>query len=1318
MSARVREIFLELLEWGQPESWDARLADLVGDDEPLRRQVEVLLAAHQQADSFLEHPAGPLGATVDDIFPAGGAVEPHGAPAEVPGAVLNGKYKLVEAIGAGGMGTVWMAQQIEPVKRLVAVKLIKPGMDSKQVLARFEAERQALALMDHPNIAKVLDASATATGRPYFVMDLVNGIPLTNYCDEHRLTPKERLELFVPVCQAIQHAHQKGIIHRDVKPSNVLVALYDGKPVPRVIDFGIAKATGPQVTEHTLVTGFGTVVGTLEYMSPEQAERNQLDIDTRSDIYSLGVLLYELLTGTTPLDPKRQKEAAMLELLRLIREEEPPRPSTRLSESKESLPTISAQRQTEPAKLTRLVRGELDWIVMKALDKDRARRYETANDFALDIQRYLADEPVQAGPPSVTYRLRKFVRRHRGPVLAGLLLLLALLLGIVGTTVGLVLAARAWQAEAGQRQQAENERDDKEKARALAAAKAQEAIEATAAERVAKNQAVLAKEATQQSLRKVEKANLILASIFRDLNPNSDENQGVPLRAQLAERLTRAAELLQGETVGDAERVARLQVLLGRTMTSLGYPEQAISMLTKGRQTFDKLPDAEPLEKLIILNDLAQAYEGAGKYELAVNLHRETFENRKTLLGIDHEDTLASMNNLGKACLDAGKFDLALALLTDALAKVKAKKGENYAPTLTLMNNLAGLYAVMGKLDLALPVYRDVLEKTKALRGPDHGETFTSMSNLAFAYREAGKLDLALALAQETVARCKAKFGPAHPQTLKCLACLADVYIAAGQLESALTLYLETLERQKVRLGASHPDTLTSMNNLAGLYVDLDKVELAVPLYREAVASAVASLGADHPHTLTCMSNLATAYRQGGKLDPAQFEEAVKLDRANLEKTKAKRGPDHPDTLRNMSNLAATYEAAGKRDLAWPLYRDTIDKARQKLGDDHPFTLATMNDLAESYFAASRPDLAVPLFGETLEKRQAKLGPDHPNTLKSMNNLAAAFAGVGKFDLAVPLYEEALEKMKTQRSDHNETITCTNNLADAYRATGKYDKAVPLFEAALAKKKARHGADHPGLLPIVNNLALTYHDSGQLDLALPLFIETLEKAKAKLTESHGLTLTIMNNLALTYRSNGQLDLALPLYRETLEKRTKYLGADHPDTVWSMNNLASTCIRARRYTEAEPLLLGWFGKQKQRRTVDDFMLARNRNALGECQVALKKFAEAEKTLRDSLAIFEEKEPKAILRYDTESQLGAALAGQKKFDEAEKFLIDSAKVMLKYAPRLSADSKRRGAAAVQRVIEFYTDRGNPAEADRWRKQRDEVFAPPPGKKEKDK
>jgi serine/threonine protein kinase/Flp pilus assembly protein TadD len=414
---RLESLFVATLQKA-PADRAAYLGQACVDDPALRERVEALLRAQEAAGSFLEPPVPSNVVTVEG--------QPVG---EGPGTTI-GPYKLLQQIGEGGMGTVWMAQQTEPVKRLVAVKLIRAGMDSQQVIARFEAERQALALMDHTNIARVVEAGTTGAGRPYFVMDLVKGVPITRYCDEHHLTPRQRLELFTPVCQAVQHAHQKGIIHRDLKPSNVLVALYDGKPVPKVIDFGVAKAAGQQLTDKTLVTGFGNILGTLEYMSPEQAEINQLDIDTRSDIYSLGVLLYELLTGSPPFTTKDLEKAGMLEMLRVIREREPSKPSTKLSTA-EGLPTLAANRGTEPTKLTKLLRGELDWIVMKALEKDRSRRYETANGFAMDVQRYLADEPVLACPPSAGYRLRKFVRRNKRE-LATAAMLGVMLLAVVG----------------------------------------------------------------------------------------------------------------------------------------------------------------------------------------------------------------------------------------------------------------------------------------------------------------------------------------------------------------------------------------------------------------------------------------------------------------------------------------------------------------------------------------------------------------------------------------------------------------------------------------------------------------------------------------------------------------------------------------------------------------------------------------------------------------------------------------------------------------------------------------------------------------------
>jgi WD40 repeat protein/serine/threonine protein kinase len=462
-----RDVFIAALQKGDPAERRAYLDEVCGQQSELRKQVEHLLRLHEGAGSFMQNPVAASAATGAPPAPVGQT------SVERPETVI-GHYKLIELIGEGGMGIVWKAEQLEPVRRMVALKVIKEGMDTRQVIARFDAERQALAVMDHPNIAKVFDAGATPDGRPFFVMELVKAVPITQYCDDNRLTPRQRLELFLPVCHALQHAHQKGIIHRDIKPSNVLVAMYDDRPVPKVIDFGVAKATGTQLTEQTLHTGFGAIVGTLEYMSPEQASFNQFDIDTRSDIYSLGVLLYELLTGSPPHCRKETQLAGLLEILRLIREQEPAKPSTRLS-SADGLPSLAANRGTEPAKLTKLVRGELDWIVMKALEKDRSRRYETANGFAMDIQRYLADEPVEACPPSTVYRLRKFARRNR--------LALGVMTGIAGilmaaTGISSWLAVRATRAEAAEAEhRAEAERNEKravESAQATSAALARE----------------------------------------------------------------------------------------------------------------------------------------------------------------------------------------------------------------------------------------------------------------------------------------------------------------------------------------------------------------------------------------------------------------------------------------------------------------------------------------------------------------------------------------------------------------------------------------------------------------------------------------------------------------------------------------------------------------------------------------------------------------------------------------------------------------------------------------------------------------------------
>ena len=661
------------------------------------------------------------------------------------------------------MGTVYLAEQTQPVKRKVAIKLIREGMDSRAVLARFESERQALALMDHPNIAKVFDAGTTESGRPFFVMELVKGIPVTNYCDEHRLDLPARLALFRQICSAVQHAHQKGIIHRDLKPTNILVESHDGRPVPKVIDFGLAKATsGLQLSEHSLYTAFGTVAGTPLYMAPEQASFNALDVDTRADIYALGVILYELLTGSTPIQRETFKKAAIDEMLRMIREVEPPTPSSRISTS-ETLPNVAANRQIEPTRMSRFVRGDLDWIVMKALAKDRQRRYDSAIGLANDIERFTNHEPVSAGPPTAAYRLRKFLRRNRGRVIAASLVLLALVGGIIGTTLGLFEANRQRGIADGRRKEAE------------------------------------------KRLVQKDKANEILLSIFRDLDALGSDIESLPLPARLAQRLDVATAELVGDATDDPLGVARMQMALGKAQLGLGYAERAIDLCTKARATFTAHLGPDHPDTLKSMNWLASGYLDAGKLDLAVPLFEETLALMKAKLGPDHPDTLQCMNGLAVCYRRSDRLDLALPLYEETLRLRKAKLGPDHPLTLQTMNNLAVAYQSANRLDLALPLYEETLAIKKVRLGPDHPETLATMGNLGWGYQDAGQLDLALPLLEETLALQKAKLGPDHPDTLATMNNLATSYQDAGKLDLALPLLEETLARTKAQARRRQP---------------------------------------------------------------------------------------------------------------------------------------------------------------------------------------------------------------------------------------------------------------------------------------------------------------------------------------------------------------------------------------------------------------------------------------------------------------------------------------------------------------------------------
>jgi serine/threonine protein kinase/tetratricopeptide (TPR) repeat protein len=659
---------------GSPELRQALLDERCGEDDDLKRRVVALLRAAEENDSFLESPA------FEDQQTA-----PIRPIAEGPGTVI-GLYKLLQQIGEGGMGVVFMAEQSQPIQRTVALKIIKPGMDTRQVIARFEAERQAVAMMDHPNIAKVLDAGTTDSGRPYFVMELVKGVPITKYCDEKHLSLRARLELFIQVCQAVQHAHQKGIIHRDIKPTNVLVAEYDNHAVPKVIDFGVAKATAQRLTERTMFTEFGQVLGTMEYMSPEQSKFNQLDIDTRSDIYSLGVLLYELLAGSTPFEGKRLHAAAFDEMLRIIREEEPPKPSTRLTAS-DTLASIAANRHIDPARLSKDVRGELDWIVMKALEKDRNRRYETASGFAADIERHLHDEPVQAGPPSAAYRLRKFARRNRVAFSTAALVLVALVAGTIVSTWQAIRATRAealaqtrLQAESDARKQANDAfkqantnyelAEEQRKAAEAQRRRAQENVKLAASVL----DKILIKPAAQRLSADREKHERLLP---RDAKREQHELDVLQDGAEFYEQLAKGNSTdpsAQLEAAKAYRTLAYLQMCRGQNDKCAALFQNAIDIL---EQLMARSPDVAEygLELAYTYRYLAWPYRDNGELDRAVQLTRRSvllLEKLRDQFPADlrrcQSELLWSYKDLGLALSLAGRIGEAERAYRDSLA--------------------------------------------------------------------------------------------------------------------------------------------------------------------------------------------------------------------------------------------------------------------------------------------------------------------------------------------------------------------------------------------------------------------------------------------------------------------------------------------------------------------------------------------------------------------------------------------------------------------------------------------------------------------------
>jgi serine/threonine protein kinase/tetratricopeptide (TPR) repeat protein len=732
-----------------------------------------------------------------------------------------GPYKILDFLGEGGMGAVYLAEQEQPIRRKVALKVVKLGMDTKEVIARFESERQALAMMNHPNIAQVYDAGTTERGAPYFVMEYVAGIPITDYCDMQRLSTQERLEIFIPVCQAVQHAHQKGIIHRDIKPSNVLVAVQDGKPVPKIIDFGIAKATNQRLTEKTVFTQQGFLIGTPEYMSPEQAEMTGLDVDTTTDIYSLGVLLYQLLVGALPFDAGALRRAGYDEIRRMIREEEPPKPTTKLSSLGQSAKEIAERRRTDVASLAKDLRGDLEWVTMKAMAKDRTRRYASASELAMDIGRSLRFEPVLAGPPSSVYRIGRYIRRHRGGVIAATVVLVAILIGTAGITIGLLRAVRA--------------------------------------EKKAVEEAATAKRVSD-----------FLVDLFKISDPSKAKGNTVTAR----EILDRGAKKVEEELVGQPPIQARMMETMGTVYSSLGLYPQAQAMLEKALQLKRKIHGIDHLRVAETLHYLGIVYEEQGKYEEAASQFNKSLDIRSKQLKPDDPEIARSLNSLAIILYSQGKYAEAEPLFERSLAiKEKAERPDELDVADTLIN-LGALKQAQGKNADSEAFFKRALAVSEGKLGAENPDLVaTILNDLGSCYESQGRRLEAEPLYSRSLAIWEKLLGPDHPDVAIALHNLANLYRNVGKHTQAEPLYLRSLAIWEKTLGPDHPHVGTSLRERANLYRDQGRYAEAEPLYVRSLQIFEKSPDENHRHVKDTMENYILLLRKTNRA-----EEALKLE--------------------------------------------------------------------------------------------------------------------------------------------------------------------------------------------------------------------------------------------------------------------------------------------------------------------------------------------------------------------------------------------------------------------------------------------------------
>jgi len=858
---RVKELLHQALPLA-PEQRVGFLNEACSSDAVLRAEVESLLLADEGVrSSFMQSPplADELGA---------GSVGIGSTIALEAGQVFAQRFQLIRKLGEGGMGQVWLAQQTSPVRRQVALKLIKAGMYDEALVQRFQSERQSLAIMDHPVIAKVFDAGATPQGQPYFVMEYVPGLPITEYCDRNKLKIRDRLELFVQACEGVQHAHQKAIIHRDLKPANILVVEVDGKPVPRIIDFGLAKATTPQIAGESIFTQMGEFVGTPGYMSPEQADPNLQDIDTRTDVYSLGVVLYVLLAGLQPFETKQRQKQPLDELLRKLREEEPPLPSTKVSTDRDTSSATAEARGTEPRQLVSLLRGDLDWITMKALEKDRARRYGAPSELAADIRRHLNHEPVEARAASTGYRLRKYVRRHRVAV------------GVVAGLVLLLAAFSVLQALQLRRITRERDRATRERDRATRITDFMTGMFKVSDPSEARGNSVTAREILDKASNDMQKGlakDPEVQSQMMQVMAATYTNLGLYARAhELAERALDARLSLLGP---DHQKTLESMTQLGWILSREGRFDEAEKMerqaLVGERRT---LGPEDPLT-LETMDHLAVILQNQGHYDEEEKLEREVIEVGTRILGPESDRTLRAMNNLGLALQHQARYAEAEREFRQLFELARRVWGPDHPGTLVVRGNLALVLQLQGHFAEAEPLYRENVAALQRVLGPEHPTTAAPMDGLANVLSAEGRLAEAEKLLREAVAIRLRTLGPEHLDTLRSKYNLADVLFKEGAVHEAERLQRETLETQTRVLGPRNPVTLLSQSSLARDLIAEGHCAEAEKLARETLEVEILSLGPQHPYTLNALQQLGTAMACNHR-----YQEATKLFQEVIEK--------------------------------------------------------------------------------------------------------------------------------------------------------------------------------------------------------------------------------------------------------------------------------------------------------------------------------------------------------------------------------------------------------------------------------------------------